>query len=166
MRNPFYGALAAAACLAAVAFAAPPKTVDWKTYVEPGGAYKINYPPGWQVLTKGHALVITSPGEPEVRGVFGITLRAGDVSMDEAVEKEFVDPDRSQDLQQSPARIADTPAIKVWGSKKGDPGTRIVEYYVQRGEHPYYILFQAPHAAMVRYSPLFNAMIGSMKFLD
>ncbi len=160
------GLLIATLFLTGTPFAAPPKGVNWKTHVDPAGNYKINYPPGWQVLMKGKALVITSPGGPDERGVFGITLRAEGVSMDESVQKEFDDPDRSADLQQSPARIADTPAIKVWGSKKGDPSIRIVEYYVQRGDQQFYILFQAPHAAMIRYSPVFQSMIGSMKFLQ
>ena len=149
-----------------VSAAPAPKGPKWKVYVEPGGFYKITYPPSWQVLTKGNALVITSPGGPDERGVFGITLRAPGSSMEESVEKEFADPDRSSDLQQSPARIADTPAIKVWGSKKGDSSIRIVEYYVQRDDRQYYILFQAPHHAMARYSQHFNAMIGSLKFLQ
>jgi hypothetical protein len=40
-----------------------------------------------------------------------------------------------------------------------------VEYYVQVGEQQYYILFQAPHAAMIRYRPVFERMIASMQFL-
>jgi hypothetical protein len=153
--------------LASVAVAAPPKKGPaWRVFVEPGGSYKISYPPGWQVLTKGSAVVITSPGGPEERGVFGITLRGEGSTIQDSVKKEFDDPDRSSDLQQSPAKLADNPAIKVWGSKKGDASIRIVEYYVQRGDRQYYILFQAPHDAMSRYSQHFNAMIGSMKFLQ
>jgi hypothetical protein len=101
----------------------------------------------------------------ENRGVFGITPRARGMRIEEAVKQEFDDPNRSTDLQKAPSRIGDQPAIKVWGSKKNDPNTRMVEYYVQRGEHQYYILFQAPHASMDRYSPVFNKMIASMKFL-
>ena len=137
----------------------------WMTYTEPGENYQINYPADWQPLTKGNALVITSPGGPEERGVFGITLRTTGLTVEAAVEKEFQDPNRAADLKKSPARIAEMPAIKVWGSKKGDPNIRVVEYYVQKGSQQYYILFQAPHAAMDQYRAVFNAMIASMKFL-
>jgi hypothetical protein len=152
--------------LASSLFAALPNGNEWRTYVDLGGFYKINYPPGWQVLSKGNAVVITSPGDAGERGVFGITPRARGLRIEEAVEQEFSDPERSSDLQKTAARLGNQPAIKVWGSKKGDPNTRIVEYYVQRGNNQYYILFQAPHASMDRYSGVFNKMIASMKFLQ
>lgn len=157
----------AAACFSgsSVLRAAVSTPASWLTYTDLGGYYTIRYPPEWQVLTKGNALVITSPGGPDERGVFGITPRAEGLVINEAVEKEFQDPDRSADLKKSPARIGDVPAIKVWGSKKGNPNIRMVEYYVQKGHQQFYVLFQAPHVAMDRYSPIFNAMIASMRFL-
>jgi hypothetical protein len=162
-----FGAFLASLILAGSSFAAPaaPKAA-WLTYQEPNGAYKINYPAHWQVMTRGNALVITSPEEPESRGVFGITIRPGKSSIEDSVSKEFEDPERSQDLQQAPARLSDLPAIKVWGSKKGDQSTRIVEYYVQKGDHQFYVLFQAPHSSMPRFSPVFNAMISSFKLTN
>jgi hypothetical protein len=152
--------------LATSVFAQPDAPMSgWQTYVDNGGYYKISYPPGWQVLTKGNALVITSPGGPDERGVFGITPRAEGVTINDAVDKEFSDPNRASDLQKSASRIAGIPATKVWGSKKGDPNIRVVEYYVQSGTQQFYILFQAPHSAMTQFSPVFNSMISSMKFL-
>jgi hypothetical protein len=144
---------------------AGPAGTNWLTYTDPDGRYEINYPSDWQTLTKGNALVITSPGGPEERGVFGITLRAAGLTVDAAVDKEFQDPEHPADLKKSPARIGEMPATKVWGSKKGDPNIREVKYYVQNGPQQYYILFQAPHAAMDHYRAVFNAMIASMKFL-
>src|SRR5438552_3399056 len=81
-------------------------TQDWKTYTDIGGAYEIRYPPTWQVLSKGNALVITSPGLPEERGVFGITPRAEGTTIQESVDKEFADPTHATDLQKNPTRIA------------------------------------------------------------
>src|ERR1700721_2331012 len=97
--------------LATSVFAAQPAklTTHWPVYVDTGGFYKISYPPGWQVLTKGNALVITSPGGPDERGVFGITPRADSASIDDSVGKEFGDPDRSADLQKSPSPLAGAP---------------------------------------------------------
>jgi hypothetical protein len=139
----------------------------WKTYTDSTGHYSINYPEKWQPITRGDALVISSPGEAATRGVFGITRRTGDVTAPEAVAKEFESPDRPADLQQGPAKMGDRPAIKVWGSKKGDPNIRVVEYYLQKDRHTqYYILFQAPHAMMSKYGPIFNRMIGSIQFLN
>jgi hypothetical protein len=155
----FYAAIFGA-CLAATVYA----ETRWLVYEDTGGAYQLNYPSTWQVLTKGTALVITSPGGPETRGVFGITPRAGGVTMDDAVKKEFDDPNRPADLVKSPARIGGLPAMKIVGSKKGDPNTRVVEYYVQNGSHQFYVLFQAPRAAMSQYTALFNGMIASIKF--
>src|SRR5262249_54869013 len=126
--------------------------------------YTIDYPPNWQVLTKGNAVAITSPGDPETRGVFGITLRAEGVSAEEAVHKEFADPNHAPDLKKVPARIGGIPGIKDWGTKKGNSAIRIVEYYVQKGSQQYYILFQAPHSYMPNYTSIFNRMIASMKF--
>jgi hypothetical protein len=149
---------------AAIATAAGPVPAGWATYNDMSGSYSIHYPPDWQVLTKGNAVVITSPGDASVRGVFGITPRAAGVSINESVDKEFSDPNRAPDLQRTPARLANIPAIKVWGSKKGNTAIRIVEYYVQIGNVQYYILFQAPHAQMQRYGPTFDKMIGSLRF--
>ncbi len=137
----------------------------WRLFVDIGGYYRVNYPGTWQVLTRGNALVITSPGGPEIRGVFGITPRPEGSNIQETVDKEFKDPERSPDLKQAPSRIAGRPAVKVWGSKKGDPNIRMVEYYVQEGPQQFYILFQAPHAGMTRFGPIFERMIASMKFL-
>ncbi len=139
------------------------QTLTWKTYSDPQGAYTVNYPEGWETMTQGKALVIRSVDAAE-RGIFGITLRTEGTSKEAAVERQFADPEHAQDLQKAPARIADQPAIKVWGSKKGDPHIRSVEYYIEKDGQQYYILFQAPHTAMARYSPVFNAMISSLKF--
>jgi len=151
--------------LSSVTFAQSPTPVGWHTHIDVGGHYKIDYPDGWQILSKGNALVITSPGGPEERGVFGITQKAEGSTIQESIDKEFSDPEHSPDLQRAPAKLAGLPATKVWGSKKGDANIRMVEYYIQNDKHPYYILFQAPHAATATYSPIFNTMIGSMQFL-
>jgi hypothetical protein len=137
----------------------------WRLYEDTGGYYKVNYPATWQVLTRGNALVITSPGGPEIRGVFGITPRPEGTTVQDAVNKEFQDPEHSPDLKKAPARIANRPAVKVWGSKKGDPNIRMVEYYIEEGSQQFYILFQAPHAGMDRFGPIFEKMIATMKFL-
>jgi len=142
------------------------KGASWRVYTDVNGDYQVNYPSNWQVLTRGNALVITSPGSGETRGVFGITPRAEGMKVEDAVKKEFDDPNRSPDLQKASSRIANQPAIKVWGAKKGNPGVRMVEYYVQKGNRQYYILFQAPRESMDRYGPVFNGMIGSLKFLN
>jgi hypothetical protein len=137
----------------------------WMAYTSEQQDYQVNYPASWKVQGKGDAVVITSPGEPPNRGVFGITPRKGKLTSEEAVQREMSAPDRPADLVRSAARIAELPAIKVVGSKKGDPATRIVEYYVQAGLTQYYVLFQGPSAAWVQYSPTFNAMIRSLKIL-
>lgn len=154
-----------AGLLALTATVGSAETISWITYTDPQGMYTINYPEGWQTKSQGRALVISSQ-EGSERGVFGITLRGEGVSKESAVEREFADPNRPEDLQKVASRIANQPAIKVWGSKKGDPSIKSVEYYVEKGTQEYYILFQAPHAAMARYSPIFNAMIASFKFAE
>jgi hypothetical protein len=157
--------------LAANVTAAPPASFDaplsggWETFSDPGNAYKIDYPNDWHVLHKGNAVVITSPGRPEDRGVFGITLRTHAPSVEESVDKEFADPNHSRDLQKAASRLAGLPATKVWGSKKNDPNIRVVEYYLQKGDAQYYILFQAPHLEMSKFGPVFQKMIGSFQFL-
>jgi hypothetical protein len=157
--------------LVSTVFAKPPASIDvppsngWQTFTDQGGFYQINYPGNWQVLSKGNAVVITSPGGPEERGVFGITPRPEGITVQESVDKEFSDPEKPSDLQKAPARLGNLPAVKVWGSSKKDPSIRIVEYYIQKGHQQYYILFQAPHVMMPKYSPVFNAMIKSMEFL-
>ncbi len=156
--------IAVSLTLSSWAFAQTP--AGWHTHIDVAGHYKIDYPSDWQVMSKGSAVIITSPGGAEERGVFGITKKAEGSSIEDSIEKEFSDPDRPSDLQKSPAKLAGVPATKVWGSKKSDPSIRVVEYYVQNGKHPYYIIFQAPHTSMTRYSPVFNAMIGSMQFLQ
>ncbi len=154
--------LSAVSLMTAPVMAAPS---GWQLYTDVGGSYQINYPPEWQAMSRGNALVIASPGSVEERGVFGITPRAEGTTIEDSVKKEFGDPDHSADLKKVASRIAGRMATKVWGSKKGDPSIRIVEYYVQDGHQQFYILFQAPHAAMAQYSPVFNTMIGSMQFL-
>lgn len=138
---------------------------SWITYIDASGIYKITYPSSWQILTKGNAVVITSPGGPDERAIFGITRRSQGTSAEEAVGKVFSDPQRSEDLQRTHASLGGLPAIKVWGSKKGDPSMRIVEYYVQKGPDQYYILFQAPFVRTSEFKPMFDGMIASMKFL-
>src|SRR5688572_11587351 len=97
--------LVALSLLAACPALVPAAPDDWLTHVDMSGNYKISYPPDWSVLSKGNAVVITSPGTPEERGVFGITPRAAGLSINEAVAKEFEDPNRSSDLQKAPSRI-------------------------------------------------------------
>ncbi len=139
--------------------------IKWHTYTDQGGFYSLNYPDGWEVLTKGNAVVIKGPGGPDNQGIFGITPRASGITIEESVKKEFSDPDRPKDLVKSMSRIANTPATKVVGSKKGNPDVKVVEYYVQIGSQDYYILFQTPRAAWSHNSDYFDGMIASMIFL-
>jgi hypothetical protein len=163
----FFNTFALALVASVGVHAQSPEAINtkWLTYTDLGGFYKVNFPSSWQVLTKGNAVVITSPGGMDDRGVFGITPRAEGVTVESSIEKEFSDPDHAPDLTKYPARIANLSATKVVGSKKGNPNIRIVEYYVQRGTQQYYILFQGPRLDWATYSPVFEKMIASLHFI-
>ena len=140
--------------------------VKWLDYTDQNRLYSLRVPSSWEVLSKGNAVVIASREDPAQRGVFGITLRPGGKTVEEAVEQEFQAKDRPTDLVKSPARIAGAPAVKVVGSKKGDPATRVVEYYAQNGDHQYYLLLQAPRDRWNQYNAIFYIMIRSFKFME
>jgi predicted Zn-dependent protease len=137
--------------------------VTSRVYMHPEGQYKFRYPEGWQVNTKDNAMIVKSPGDV---GVFGIVRRPDDQPNKEAVKKEFQASDRPADLTQTPANVAGLSATKVIGSKKDDPYTRMVEYYVQSRKtgHQYYILLMAPQNQWNRYSISFNNMMHTLSF--
>jgi hypothetical protein len=134
--------------------------VNSRVYSQPEGLYKFKYPTGWQINARENAMIVKSPGDT---GVFGIVRRPDDQPNEEAVAREFNASDRPSNLTQYPSKIAGMRATKVVGSKKDDPYTRMVEYYVQHPNgHQYYILMMAPQLEWARYSKSFGSMLGSL----
>src|ERR1035438_1110230 len=118
----------------------PSKMMD---YAQPQGLYRFRYPSSWKVSENEKALLIKSPGDPGLIGVFGIVRIADTTSIHDAVLNEF--KQRPADLTQSDATVAGLHATKLVGPKKGDPSTKMVEYYIELPNgKKYYVLLMAP----------------------
>ena len=136
--------------------------VPGNLYQHPEGLYKFRYPSTWQVNATESAMVIKSPDDV---GVMGIVQRPDDQPNDEAVSKELQVSDRPTELKQASARVAGLAATKLIGSKKDDPYTKTVEYYLQHPNgHQYYILLMAPQRDWNRYNVAFGSMLRTLSF--
>lgn len=133
------------------------------SYSDSQGRYQMNYPETWQISAKEGAVLVRSSRGPD-GGVFGIMCRPDDRPNSQAIKKELKAKDRPADLTQAPARVGGLPATKLIGSKKNDPATKMVEYYIQNPAtgHQFYVLLMAPKDQWSRYSPTFGSILNSL----
>jgi hypothetical protein len=147
----------------AKAKAQPAPLAKSRMYLHPGGLYAVRYPASWEINAKDNAMVMRSQARNGAHAVFGVVHRSESPSNEESVKHEFEAADKPGDLIRGEARVAGHHAIKVTGTSKDDPLSRMVEYYVDSANgHQYYILMKAPREDWNRYNMAFSAMIRSL----